>query len=330
MMARHVAKDGTLVGRGYLAAIILFLLPAVSVELLTGNTSLVNFLNPVVFIVLTITYGGALLLIRETVLRWGKGFSSILVLAAGYGMVNEGLGTKGFFDPRFYAVVQSGLEGFGRWFGINVPWALSISIFHATFSIIVPLVIVSALFQEPGRWIDNRVYAALMVAFVSVIAFSFEVLSAVRHYHYNEGSGPLALVFSLLALDILIAWKLPKARPRRWQLRLPAPALFVFGALYAFAYFFSAHILRAAGSPVAFVAVDLGFFVGLPVCLLFKLPEPSSRGKVALVAGLLVPMLTVARGVGSGRVFAAIVVIALVVIALIRGGRSASEVAATP
>lgn len=324
--------------RNYLAALALFLLPAISVELLTGDISLRNFFHPIGFLLLTITYGGALLLIRETVVRWKKGFASILVLAAAYGMVNEAICSKGFFDPHFYAVVENGLEGFGRWFGINVPWALSISIFHAIFSIIVPFVIVSAIFPGPKapdgtessacreRWVGNGLYAAIMIIFVSVIAFSFMVLSpTATHYKYSEGPGPIALVLSLIAVDILIAWKLPAPRPHRWRLRLPTPAFFVFGVVYAFAYFVSSRILRATGSPVAFVAFDLLFFVALPLWFFFKLPEPPSRGKIALVTGLLVPLLMVAKRVGSGGVVAAIIVIALLIIAFLRSGRGIQE-----
>jgi hypothetical protein len=304
----------------YLAALTLLLLPAISVELLTGDTTLRNFFNPVAFILLTITYGGALLLMRETAVRWGKGFPSVLVFAAGYGMVNEALTSKGFFDPHFYAVAANGLEGFGRWFGINVPWAVSISIFHATFSIIVPLVIVSAIFPGRERWLGNKTYAALMVAFVSTVTFSFRVLSPpATHYRYNEGPGPLALILALLALDIVIAWKLPALHPRRWRLRLPAAALFALGVLYALAYFVSTRILHATGSPIAFVALDLLLFAAVPLLLFFKLPEPSSRGKVALVAGLLFPMmLTAARGGGPGRIFAVIVVVVLIALAWAR------------
>ena len=305
----------------YLAPLALFLLPAVSVELLTGNTSLAIFRDPPTFIIVNITYGGALLLVRETVIRWGQGFASVVVLAAAFGPVTEGIGTKGFFNPHFYAVASNHLEGFGRWFGINVPWAVSISIFHAIFSILVPLVIVSAIFPglERRRWIGNRIYCALIVAFVAVIALSHQVLSTkIWHYRYDEGPGPIALVAAFIALDILIAWKLPASRSRRWQLQPPALTLFVAGAVYVFAYVFSTPILHATGQPVAFVAVDLGFFVVLPVWLLCKLPEPSSRGKVALAAGLLVPLLTIARGRGPGSLFAAIIVTAMIIIALIR------------
>lgn len=308
------------------AALTLFLLPAISVELLTGNTSLANFLNPAVFFLLSMTYGGALLLVRETVVRWGKGFISVVVLAGAYGMVNEGITSKGFFDPHFYAVVENGLQGFGRWFGINVPWALSISIFHATFSIIVPLVIVSAIFPGSGRWLGNRLYGALLVLFVALMVFSFHVLSpTATHYKYNEGPGPIALILSLIALDILVAWKLPAPHPRRWPVRFPVPALFALGVVYAFAFFISTRILRATGSPIAFVAFYLVLFVALPVWLLLKLPEPSARGKVALAAGLLAPILAVGSRKGAGGAFAAVIVIAVLIIGFVRNPPGTAE-----
>ena len=76
------------------AAAVLFFLPAVSVELLTGNTHLSTYWSPITFIIDNLTYGGALLLIRETTVRWGKGFASILTFALGYAMLNEALCTK--------------------------------------------------------------------------------------------------------------------------------------------------------------------------------------------------------------------------------------------
>jgi hypothetical protein len=67
----------------YVAAATLFFLPAVSVELLTDNTCLSTYWSPILSVILNITYGGALLLVRETVARWGKGFPSILTLSLG-------------------------------------------------------------------------------------------------------------------------------------------------------------------------------------------------------------------------------------------------------
>jgi len=302
----------------YLAALVLFLMPAISVELLSGNTPLAIYLNPMTFVTLNVVYGGALLLIRETVVRWGKGFASMLVLATGYGMVNEALGSKGFFDPHFYSAVEFRLEGFGRWFGINVPWALDISIFHAVFSILVPLVIVSAIFTGNERWIGNKLYAALLIALVAVTAFVFKHFSLPPYYyHYNEGLGPISLIIALLALAILAAWKMPAIAFAKWRIRLNALALFFIGAVYLLAYVILPNIVRTVtNSPPLYESFLLVFFVALPILLVLKLPEPTGRGKVALAAGLLAPVI--AQSAANSRLIPAAIVLALIVIAWLR------------
>jgi hypothetical protein len=311
----------------YLAALVLFLLPAISVELLTGNTPLPQYAYPITFVILNLTYGATLLLIRETVVRWGKGFTSVLVLAAGYGMVNEAIDTKGFFAPHFYAVVGQGMEGFGRAFGINVPWAINISIFHAVFSIIVPLIIVSAIFRNPGPWIGNKLYAALIVAVVACSAFSFKVLSLPPDfYHYQEGPGPIILILAIMAALILLAWKLPTFRTTRWSLRPHALFLFVLGSVSAFVYhFFPQAVQTATGSVTVFVAFILVFFVAIPLVLYFKLQEPTAVGKVALAAGLLMFMMLTSPQRGPGSLFATGILALLIAVALWRSGRTAAE-----
>jgi hypothetical protein len=292
-------------------------MPTISVELLTGDTSFANYFNPIGFITMNIGYSAALL-IRETVVRWNKGFTSVLILAAGYGMVNEATGSKGFFDPHFYAVTGGGLKSFGRYFGVNVPWALNISIFHAVFSMIVPLVIVSAIFPGSNRWIGNKLYAVLLGALVAVSAVTFEFFTIPpSHYHYDEGPGPILLVLVLIAILILLAWKVPTLHSSRWQLRTNVFTLFVVGAVYTIAYYFlPSHVQTATGSPVIYIVFLLVVFVALPISLIFKLPEPTARGKVALAAGLLAPLLVIST-VKVGLIPAAIV-LALIAIAFVR------------
>jgi hypothetical protein len=277
----------------YLAAAILFFTPAISVELLTGNTSISQYLYPITFILLNVTYGGTLLLIRETVACWNKSFASVVVLASGYGMLTEAICTKGFFDPQFYAVASNGLEGFGRYFGINVAWALSVSVMHAVFSIIVPFVIVSTIVPGSERWIGNKLYAALLIALAAVCAFSYKFIALPpSYYYYNEGPGPVLLIIALIAILILIAWKLPAIQFSKWKVH-PHPALlFILGAAYIFAFASLPGDVRAAtGSPGIYIAFLLAVFVALPIWLLIKLPEPTARGKVALVAGLLLLLM---------------------------------------
>jgi hypothetical protein len=288
--------------KNYAAALTLFFLPAISVELLTGDTPLATYLNPITFVVLNLTYGATLLLIRETVVRWRKGFASVLVLAAGYGMVNEAIDTKGFFAPHFYAVVGSGLEGFGRHIGINIPWALNISIFHAIFSILVPLTIVSAIFRDAGPWIGNKLHAAILVAVVACSVFSYKVFALPPdYYRYSEGAGPILLILVLIATLIFLAWRLPTPHPHRWHLRLNAVTLFALGCFFTIAFVNSPSRVQAAtGSPGAYVAFVLIVFVALPVWLIFKLPQPTAYGKIAFVTGLLMPIMIAGLHAGIG------------------------------
>ena len=311
----------------YAAAAALFFLPAVSVELLTGNTRLSTYFSPILFIILNITYGGALLLVRETVVRWRKGFPSILTFALGYGMLNEALSTKGFFDPRFYSVVSDKLEGFGRFYGINVPWALNITVVHAVFSILVPYLVVTTIFPGRNRWIGNKLYVALLLALIAETIFCFYVIALPpSHYHYNEGPGPLALIIALMAAIILAAWKMPSMQFLKWDIRLNAAVIFVLGFLYTVAYMFLPSVVRRFGSAAAYDLFLLVLFFALPILAIIKLPAFAPRDTVTLAAGLTVPvMLYGIFGHTPGMLVGAAVVLIVFAVAFVRAGRKLSE-----
>ena len=77
---------------------VLFCLAPMTAELLTGSAPPAEFFNPFLLLVLTALYGSGAILVRELALRWHKGWPSILVLGAAYGIVEEGLMVKSFFD----------------------------------------------------------------------------------------------------------------------------------------------------------------------------------------------------------------------------------------
>jgi hypothetical protein len=311
----------------YAAAAALFFLPAVSVELLTGNTRLSTYFSPILFIILNITYGGALLLIRETVVRWGKGFPSILMFALGYGMLNEALSTKGFFDPHFYSVVSDKLEGFGRVYGINVPWALNITVVHAVFSILVPYLIVTTIFPGRDRWIGNKLYVTLLLALIAVIVFTFLVIALPpSRYHYNEGPGPLLLIIALLAALILAAWKMPSMQFSKWNIWLNAAVLFVLGFLYTVGYMFLPDVVRRLDSAAAYDLFLLVFFFALPILAIIKLPALPPRDTVTLAAGLIFPVMLFGIFAHTpGTLVGVAVVLIVFAAAFVRAGRTLSE-----
>lgn len=75
-----------------------FLAPAIG-ELLSGASPPLKFFSPFLFVVLCLLYGSGALVVREITLRCGKGWTTILILGAAYGLVEEGLMVKSLLGP---------------------------------------------------------------------------------------------------------------------------------------------------------------------------------------------------------------------------------------
>lgn len=151
-----------------------FLAPAVG-ELLSGSAPPAEFFLPPVFLVLTVLYGGGALLVRELTHRLGKGWPTLLVLGAAYGIIEEGLMAKSFFDPKW---MDLGVLGdYGRWAGVNWVWALNLTIYHGVFSIAIPILLVGILFpaQLSRPWLRKGTLALVGFLFVldGVVIFLF-------------------------------------------------------------------------------------------------------------------------------------------------------------
>jgi hypothetical protein len=72
----------------------------------------------------------------------------------------------------------------------------------------------------------------------------------------------------------------------------------------------------------AYVAFLLIAFVALPVWLTLKLPEPTAYGKLALVTGLLTPIMIAGLHAGAGSLVATSLLITLIAAAFWRNRRS--------
>lgn len=71
-------------------ALVLFFLSPVIAELLSGSSPPAEFFNPFSFLLLAVLYGGGAIIARELTHRWGRGWPTLLVLSAAYGIVEEG------------------------------------------------------------------------------------------------------------------------------------------------------------------------------------------------------------------------------------------------
>ena len=140
----------------YKPIVVLMLLAPLLTELLSGNIPLTAF-NPAVYLFLaTVGYGFPILLLRELGVRRGVGLLGMLPLGLCYGIVNEGFLAKTFFLPHNVPIPT--FDQYGFFGGIEVPWALTISSWHALFAFLFPILIVETIFPEfRGKpWLSRK------------------------------------------------------------------------------------------------------------------------------------------------------------------------------
>src|SRR2546426_6098668 len=118
----------------------LILLSPVIAEMLSGSTPPLEWLNPIAALLLIWLYGSGVLVMRETAVRWKTGWPSVLLLGAAYGIIEEGLAVKSFFDPSWMDL--GALGSYGRWLDVNWIWAVWLTIYHAVVSIAIPIFLV--------------------------------------------------------------------------------------------------------------------------------------------------------------------------------------------
>ncbi len=199
-------------------AAVTFLLAPVVGELVSTSAPLPGFLLG--WLPFAVLYGSGALLVREAARRWGSGWLGIGLLGAAYGIVEEGLVTRAFFDPAWEDLGK--LAVFGRDGGVNWLWASQLTIYHAVVSIGVTLVIVEILFPDRRNlpWLGRRGLAwsaAGMAAWV-IAGFGF----------YHPSGGHLVATWVVVGVLVLAARRVrprpartapgPVPRPRRFLL----------------------------------------------------------------------------------------------------------------
>ncbi len=179
---------------------LLLLAPSIP-ELLTGSTPISElFTNPAGFAVSYLgdigLYGTGALLIREFTVAYRKGWASVLLLGAAYGIAEEGLAVHTFFAPPGGTV--GALGAYGHLFGVNWLWALGLTGFHATYSIALPILLTQLWFPKAKdvRWLDRGLIGLLTGVYLFEVAlFSLVV---------GHGPDPLQLAFFLSVEVVLV------------------------------------------------------------------------------------------------------------------------------
>ncbi len=217
--------------------------------------------------------------------RWNKGYVSMFVLGAAYGIVEEGLMVKSFFDPGW---MDLGILGvYGRWQGVNWVWAEWLIIYHAIFSIAIPITLVELAYPERRneRWIGNKKFVGLVVLLGAVTVFGYFFLTDYRppfpQYFFSAAS---------VAFLILLAWRIPANAGRNGSLQALTPRkLVLVGFLMASTFF----LLFMAGpylvsQPLILIIIGLGLVIMIfNILKRYKWNEKTLYPKFTLVAGAI-------------------------------------------
>ena len=129
--------------RNRLAALMLVALTPVVAELSLGTVPLRDAW--VIPLYLPI-YGAGALFIREIVRRTGGGFANLLIMGVVYGLVEEGLALQSLTSPHLYDAA-----GWApRLLGLNTAYAELNLVYHALFSVTIPVALVELVFHRHG------------------------------------------------------------------------------------------------------------------------------------------------------------------------------------
>ena len=151
------------------AMVSLILLAGCLAEFLTGSTPVLRVVTePLGFILNLGLYGGGALLIREAAVRWRKRWGAVLLLGGAYAVGEEGFAAKTMIDPNSPII---GNQLYTHWMGVNWVPLVGLTLFHAAFSIAVPLILVELLF--PGTK-DRRLLGNVGTA-VTVVVYGLTV-----------------------------------------------------------------------------------------------------------------------------------------------------------
>lgn len=284
--------------RTWPALVTLFLLAPMVAEMLTGSTPPLNFIAPQSLLLQTGLYGSGAILAREIARRRRLGWWSIALLGLAYGILEEGLTIGSWFNPYWPDVLSLG--GYGRALDTNWVWALELTIFHAVFSILIPVVLVEALFPRLAArlWLGRKGYWLVVVWLTLISLATLGLLGMAAPAAVSQGAywKPPVMWFGALALAIACVWlgtrvfHAPTAA-RSVARRAPRLTTLRFAGFFATVIFFA---LNWAGpKQIADPAILLVLVAGFAAFMAWRIHRWSrrrgwgARHRLALATGAL-------------------------------------------
>ncbi len=246
---------------------------------------------------MAVLYGGGTLLIREARVRWKMGWS-IIFLAIAYGILEEGVMVQSFFNHHHEDLDK--LSRYGMFLGTQWPWALGLTMYHATISTMIPIMIVDMLFPS----LKNTSFIKKKRNSYYIVLLAVEVIIFTWGLNYEHGSKPAPYIPNLLMIFIWTLITLGfvylgyKFRDRsRIETKVPMRKPFVF-ALLGFTlqltvFMFSSIMAENSVPAIITVGFQLIFAIFLLMFVFRQIynEKITVKHKSALIAGSLMPYI---------------------------------------
>ncbi len=301
-------------------------------EYMTGSTMLDPLLYSIPVFIANLLIDLALyptgaLLIREFSIRFNKGWGSILTLGLDYGIMEEGISAHTFFMSP---VPPVGILGeYGRFMGVNWIWALGITVFHAIFSICLPLFLVSIAYPKYSRepLLGRRgVKFVLFIYLLDVVMVNLSVMNT--PYRPMPTLAEYLFFTALTLILIYIAYLIPaNSLSGKGDLPQGTGRFFLLGMIVFPLYLFNA-VFPASPNGVERISPVLEALIFIMANLLVMIaithympPSENRKHKFSLALGMITPFFFWAEFLqftGGSLLITLVVIVALVMLNRLR------------
>jgi hypothetical protein len=280
-------------------------------DVLSTATAPLDLLLPWNLALFVALYGCGALLCREVACRLDLSFAGLCLLGAAYGIYEEALVDRFWFDAEYWDEV--GIGSYGVVWHTNVLIATHLTVFHTAVSVVASVLVVERLFpSHRGRpWVGRR---GLVVAGVALAATMLAFAEAFPWPPLPVVAASVALVVATVAVALTRrsagqsrAVPPPVPEPRRRGVGVVA---FVATA----AHFVLTYAVAETGLPwPAGLAVALApVVVGVLVVRRLASGDPYGRDGLRVVGGILAFFVVLSAAVGlAGRFDLTIVALAI-------------------
>ncbi|NIQ05903.1 MAG: hypothetical protein GWO20_09335 [Candidatus Korarchaeota archaeon] len=262
--------------------ILLSLLSLFFGEIISGSTPPLDFTDPLLFLFFWSLYGSGVLLMRELWVRWGQEYSQLMVLGILYGIIKEGIASKSFFNLAW--VDLDSILSIGMSVGVTFAWVIWLSIFHAVFSITLPILLIHTIYPECKEkpFFSDAGLKGVLIIFLSVVVIIFFFLS--------PSIPPILPYIVTLGVTVYLVKKAKEGITLKKPFIVPylKQNPMIFGITFTFTMFFLFFLFPNSILGVTFPIILVIFFL---LNFYERLEDYSRLQQFRLVIGLLLPLL---------------------------------------